>query len=162
VVGITKAHHTGLTVASLQRSLAFYCGILGFEVLFQWNPREPYLGELVGYPDVDMHAAIVRLPGTDVALELLEYRNVDKAAIDPANANPGTSHLAFFVDSLDEYYEELCSRGVAAVSPPVTPTIGPNKGGRAVYMIDPDGFRVELIETAGGFADYSPGLGSAR
>ncbi len=27
----------------------------------------------------------------------------------------------------------------------MTPTIGPNTGGRAVYMIDPDGIRVEFI-----------------
>jgi hypothetical protein len=38
----------------------------------------------------------------------------------------------------------------------VTPTIGPNKGGRAVYLIDPDGFRVELIQTATSFGDYKP------
>ncbi len=38
--------------------------------------------------------------------------------------------------------------GVKSVSPPVTPTIGPNKGGKAVYLIDPDGFRVELIQSA--------------
>ena len=43
-----------------------------------------------------------------------------------------------------------------SVSPPVTPTIGPNKGGRAVYLIDPDGFRVELIQTATSFGDYKP------
>ena len=34
------------------------------------------------------------------------------------------------------------------MTPPVTPTIGPNKGGRAVYMIDPDGIRVEFITTS--------------
>ena len=34
------------------------------------------------------------------------------------------------------------------------PTIGPNTGGRAVYMIDPDGIRVEFIQTARTFADY--------
>jgi hypothetical protein len=38
----------------------------------------------------------------------------------------------------------------------VTPTIGPNKGGRAVYMIDPDGFRIELIQTPRDFASYRP------
>jgi sugar lactone lactonase YvrE len=42
-------------------------------------------------------------------------------------------------------------RCLFCVSPPVTPTIGPNKGGRAVYMIDPDGFRVELIQSSMGF-----------
>jgi len=43
-----------------------------------------------------------------------------------------------------------------AVSPPVTPTIGRNRGGRAVYMIDPDGFRVELIQSSVGFGEYQP------
>jgi hypothetical protein len=39
---------------------------------------------------------------------------------------------------------------------PVTPEIGPNKGGRIVYMIDPDGYRVELIQTSNSFGSYSP------
>ena len=42
---ITKAHHTGFTVRSLERSLAFYRDLLGFEVVFQWNPQAPYIGE---------------------------------------------------------------------------------------------------------------------
>ena len=51
--------------------------------------------------------------------------------------------------------EELIAKGVKAVSPPVTPTIGPNTGGRAVYMIDPDGIRVEFIQNNKGFGDFS-------
>lgn len=159
---ITRAHHTGFTVRSLERSIAFYHGILGFEVAFQWNPDAPYIGELVGYPSVDLHAAILRLPGTDVCLELLEYRNVDQVPVDMHNGNVGNGHIAFNVDDLDALYAELRAKGVNAVSPPVTPTIGPNKGGRAVYLIDPDGFRVELIETAQNFGSYRPeGAGGA-
>jgi hypothetical protein len=56
---------------------------------------------------------------------------------------------------LDTLYKRLKSHGVDSVSTPVTPTIGPNRGGRAVYMIDPDGVRVELIETAGTFEDFA-------
>ena len=33
------------------------------------------------------------------------------------------------------------------MSPIKSPTVGPNAGGKAVYMIDPDGIRVELLET---------------
>jgi len=69
---ITKAHHTGLTVRSLDRSLAFYRDLLGFEVVFGWNPQAPYIGELVGYPEVDLHSVILRVPGSDVFLELLD------------------------------------------------------------------------------------------
>ena len=153
---ITKAHHTGFTVASLERSLAFYRDLLGFEVVFQWNPRAPYIGELLGYPDVDLHAAILRLPSSDVFLELLEYRGIPKRSVDMANGNIGNAHIAFNVDELEPLYERLKAGGVRTVSAPITPTIGPNKGGRAVYAIDPDGFRVELIQTPRGFGDYKP------
>ena len=60
---ITRAHHTGLTVRSLERSVAFYRDVLGFEEAFAWNPRAPYISELVGYPTVDLHAVILRIPG---------------------------------------------------------------------------------------------------
>lgn len=153
---IKHAHHTGLTVRSLERSVAFYRDVLGFEEAFAWNPRAPYIAELVGYPTVDLHSAILRIPGSAVFLELLEYRRVDAEAVDSGNANPGTAHIAFAVDDLDALYADLTARGVASVSAPVTPTIGPNKGGRAVYMIDPDGFRVELIQSTVGFGDYRP------
>jgi lactoylglutathione lyase len=152
---ITRAHHTGLQVADLDRSVAFYRDILGFEVVFAWNPQAAYIGELLGYPEVDLHAAILRLPGSDVFLELLEYRNVERVPVDTRTANPGTAHVAFYVDDLDALYAVLTARGVRSVSAPVTPTIGPNEGGRAVYMIDPDGIRVELIQTRRSFAEYA-------
>lgn len=156
MASIVSAHHVGLTVASLDRSINFYGGILGFEVVFRWNPKADYIGQLVGYPNVDLHAAILRMPGTEVFLELLEYRNVESGAIDPANGNAGTVHIAFRVDDVDALHEMLLARGVSAVSAPITPTIGPNEGGRAVYMIDPDGVRVELIQSPRRFDEYTP------
>ena len=153
---ITRMHHTGFTVKSLDRSIAFYRDLLGFEIAFEWNPNAPYIHELVGYPTVDLHTAILRLPGTDVCLELLEYRNVSQAPVDMRNGNVGNGHIAFNVDDLDTLYAELVKKGVASVSQPVSPTIGPNKGGKAVYLIDPDGFRVELIQSAQSFGAYKP------
>lgn len=161
MASITKAHHTGFQVADLERSVAFYRDMLGFEVAFAWNPQAEYIRELVGYPDVDIHAAILRLPGSDVFLELLEYRNVERAPVDTRTANPGTAHIAFFVDDLDTLFADLSSRGVRSVSAPVTPTIGPNEGGRAVYLIDPDGIRVELIQTRRSFGDYAAQEGAS-
>lgn len=155
MAAIIRAHHTGLQVRDLQRSLAFYRDLLGFEVAFAWNPKAPYIGELVGYPDVDLHAAILRLPNSEVFLELLEYRDVERTPVDTRTANPGTAHTAYFVDDLDALYADLVARGVESVSAPVSPTIGPNKGGRAVYLIDPDGIRVELIQTRRSFGEYA-------
>lgn len=155
MASITNAHHTGFQVADLDRSLAFYRDLLGFEEVFRWNPQAPYIGKLVGYPDVDLHSAILRMPNSEVFLELLEYRNVERTPVDTRNANPGTAHVAFFVDDLDELFGDLVAKGVDTVSEPVTPTIGPNEGGRVVYMIDPDGFRVEFIESSRSFGEFS-------
>jgi lactoylglutathione lyase len=157
MAGIIKAHHTGLTVLSLDRSIRFYRDILGFALVFQWNPQAPYIGELVGYPSVDLHSAVLRIPGSDVFLELLEYRGIPKRFNDMSNGNVGNAHIAFFVDELEPLYERLTALGVNSVSRPISPTIGPNQGGRAVYLIDPDGFRVELVETKRSFAEYQVG-----
>jgi len=153
---IQKPHHTGIQVADLERSIAFYRDILRFELVFQWNPRADYIRTIVGYPDADIHAAILRMPGSDYFLEILEYRNVEKTPVDTRTANPGTAHIAFFTDDCDGLYAELTAKGVRSVSAPVTPTIGPNTGGRAVYMIDPDGIRVEFIETRRSFGEFTP------
>jgi catechol 2,3-dioxygenase-like lactoylglutathione lyase family enzyme len=126
MAAITRPHHTGLHVSDLERSLAFYRDLLGFELVFAWNPQAPYIGELVGYPDVDLHAAVVKPPNSDVFLELLEYRNVNQPAAQAQAAAPGTAHTAYYVD-----------------------------GGRAVYLLDPDGIRVELIETKRSFDQYA-------
>lgn len=139
-------HHTGIQVTDLDRSLEFYGDQLGLELVLRWNRTAPYIEEFSGYRGVDMHGAILRLPNSDSILEILEYRNVERHAIDPATANPGTGHIAFRVDDCDALYERLTAQGVASVSRPVTPTIGPNKGGRTVLMLDPDGFRVELLQ----------------
>jgi lactoylglutathione lyase len=155
MAAITRPHHTGLHVTDLERSLAFYRDLLGFELVFAWNPQAPYIGELVGYPDVDLHAAVVKPPNSDVFLELLEYRNVNQPAAQAHAAAPGTAHTAYYVDDVDALYAALVAKGVKSVSPPVTPTIGPNTGGRAVYLLDPDGIRVELIETKRSFDQYA-------
>jgi catechol 2,3-dioxygenase-like lactoylglutathione lyase family enzyme len=139
-------HHTGIQVTDLDRSLEFYRDLLGLELVVRWNRDAPYIEKFSGYPGVDMHGAILQMPNSDSILEILEYRNVERRAIDPATANPGTAHLAFRVDDCDAVYERLTSLGVESVSQPVTPTIGPNKGGRTVLMLDPDGFRIELLQ----------------
>src|SRR5580765_3957105 len=140
-------NHFGIQVADLERSIAFYRDTLGLELVTTWVRDQEYIQELVGYPGVELHVAVFRLPLSDVFLEILEYRNVEKTVIDASNGNPGTAHFCLFVEDLDGMYARLVDTGVRFVSEVKGPTIGPNKGGKAVYMIDPDGIRVELVET---------------
>lgn len=153
-VSRVQIHHIGLVVASLERSLGFYRDLLGLEEVFTWNPRAAYIGTLLGRPTVDLHSSFLRSPGSDVYLELLEYRN--EPADEVPTATKAAVHIAFIVDDVDALYRELSLRAVESVSAPVTPTIGPNEGGRTVYMLDPDGYGVQLTQSGRSFAAYGP------
>jgi len=153
---ILKGHHTGLTVRSIVKSIAFYRDLLGMHLVFSWSPNAPYIGEVTGYRNAELNIAVLKVPQVDFFIELLEYKNVEQITIDHRNGNPGIAHIAFQVDNLDQWFQFLRSKGVSSVSNPVTPTAGPNRGGRLVYMIDPDGYRVELIETSKAFTEFLP------
>jgi catechol 2,3-dioxygenase-like lactoylglutathione lyase family enzyme len=141
---------------SLQKSLEFYRDVLGLEEVFSWNPRAEYLKKVTGYVDADFHISVLRVPGSEYFLELIEYRDCEKVQVDHRTGNPGIAHVAFQVEDLESFFHFLKNKGVQSVSEPVIPSIGPNKDGKVVYMIDPDGFRVELIQTRKSFGEFSP------
>jgi lactoylglutathione lyase len=145
-MSVVGAWHTGFQVADLDRSLAFYRDLLGLEEIWRRVVTDAYIGELVGYPGVELHQALLRIPGTEHCLELLDYRNVERAPIDTRTANPGTAHICLVVESLAGLYARLLDAGVTFISPPIVPTIGPNKGRLVAYMSDWDGIRVELLQ----------------
>jgi len=145
-VTIVGAHHTCFQVADLQRSLGFYRDLLGFEVVWERVNSEEYVRRIVGYPDAELHQALLRFPGSDHCLELIDYRGVERKAVDTRPPNPGTAHICLLVRDLPAEYDRLAGAGVPSVSEPVLVTSGPNEGRLAVYMVDPDGFPVELLE----------------
>lgn len=146
---VSGCDHIGIQVRDVERSARFYEERLGFKRVDRWSMSQEYVQKVVGYyPDVTLEIALLAIPESDVFLEILEYRGVEAVPVDPATANPGTAHFCLFVDDLDQLYECLVEKGVEFVSELQTPTVGPNKGGRLVYLIDPDGIRVELVQTS--------------
>jgi catechol 2,3-dioxygenase-like lactoylglutathione lyase family enzyme len=141
-------HHTGYTVASLERSLHFYHDLLGMEVVATQEKKGGYLAAIVGYPDAHVRMAHLRVPGADHVVELFEYlAPAGDAVAAPEPKNVGSSHLCFVVDDLASLYERLRAAGVASFfSPPVEVDTGINAGGLALYLRDPDGVPVELFQ----------------
>jgi catechol 2,3-dioxygenase-like lactoylglutathione lyase family enzyme len=148
-MGASRLHHTGLTVADLDRSVAFYHDLLGCEVLATQEKEGGYLAAIVGYPDAHVRMAHLRVPGSEHVIELFQYLSPpgDRADVEPRNV--GASHLCFIVDDLEALYDSLLGRGVRSfVSRPVEVDTGINRGGLALYLRDPDGITVELFQPA--------------
>jgi lactoylglutathione lyase len=138
--------HVGIQVADLDRSRAFYKEIVGLVEVERLTRDDEYLRRLTGYPDVVLDIALFVEPASGVLLELIEYHGVERVPVDAATANPGTCHVCFEVGDVDAIYARAIAAGYGAVHEPVTPTSGRWTGGRSVYLIDPDGVRIELVQ----------------
>jgi catechol 2,3-dioxygenase-like lactoylglutathione lyase family enzyme len=148
-MSIIGADHTCFTVSNMARSLAFYRDLLGFEMI---NERpavtNTYFRAIVGFPDAVVHASFLRIPGTAHCLELFEYKHPHGTPQNLTPNNPGSSHVAYYVDDLKTLYARLKAADVQFISEPVYLDEGPNIGGWALYMKDPDGIVIELFQKA--------------
>lgn len=142
--------HVGFQVRDLDRAVRFYRDIIGLELVDRLTRDDAYLGQVTGYPGVVLDIALLVEPTSRTLLELLQYPDGLGTPIDPATANPGTGHVCFVVDDVDAIHARAVAAGFGSVNPPVTPTSGMWTGGRSVYMLDPDGIRVELVQRGPG------------
>ncbi len=139
--------HIGYAVADLDRSIAFYETLLGSPLLLRKTWDVPYVGEIVGYPDLVLEGAFFQLPN-GVILELLEYKSPPPGSVDMESYNPGNAHLCLVTYDMASYFARLRAAGhdTFRSDAPVDIPWGPYRGGRACYLRDPDGITIELLE----------------
>jgi catechol 2,3-dioxygenase-like lactoylglutathione lyase family enzyme len=156
---ITGFFHAGVTVSDLDRSLAFYRDLLGMEVSMERVFTEPYIFEIVALQPAAMRIAYLKIPQSPVIIELIEFQGIERHSGAARPCDPGTGHFCLYVGDIDALHERLRAKGYASRSAaPVTVTAGPNRGSKVVYMLDPDGYLVELFErrTAPAVAEGAP------
>jgi lactoylglutathione lyase len=146
---VTGFFHGGVAVSDMDRSLSFYRDALGLEVEFDVVlDAVAYVREVLGVEMRDARVVYLRVPGSvGVFVELLEYHGTDGRPIVPRAWDPGTGHLCFHVADAAALHARVVAMGFRARSAGVaTIPVGPNKGGRAAYLLDPDGYHVEIFQ----------------
>jgi lactoylglutathione lyase len=121
--------HTMLRVVDLEKSLAFYTGVLGMKLLRRNDyPDGKFTLAFVGYTDEDRGAVI----------ELTYNWGVEKYELGNA-----FGHIAIAVEDAYAACENIKQRGGKVVR-----EAGPMKHGSSViaFVEDPDGYKIELIE----------------
>ncbi len=143
--------HFSFTVSDLERSIAFYRDLLGFQLVHRQEGNNAYTRRLVGYPDAHILVAQFAVPGeprglSNHDLELIQYLQPKGQRGDVNICNPGQGHLAIGVTDIFPEYERLKAAGVHFFSEPNKITAGINQGGYAVYFHDPDQIVLELVQ----------------
>jgi lactoylglutathione lyase len=137
--------HTMLRVANLERSLAFYCNILGMQLLRQKDyPDGQFTLAFVGYGSEADHTV----------LELTYNWGVDRYELGNAYG-----HIALGVDDIYTACQTIEAKGGKVTRQP-----GPMKHGTTViaFVEDPDGYKVELIQVGTSATLTASGVSTAK
>ena len=124
-----KLLHTRYRVDDLERSVRFYRDVLGLsEVRRHKSPRG---SELV----------FLKAPESDETIELCSFPSSG-----PVKVQTDLTHLAFQVDSLEEFARHLATHGLAYSD---GPHLKPDGSGFA-FVDAPEGYEIELIQRSSG------------
>jgi len=121
---IYELNHFGIAIKDLKKSLAFYQGLLGAEVVFE------------GFIE-STKTDVVYLQIAGGMIELLH------PADPPADETFGITHIAFMTNDLDVDYQKLVDAGYEGLTAPKVAGTGV---GRLAFLRDANGARVELLQ----------------
>jgi catechol 2,3-dioxygenase-like lactoylglutathione lyase family enzyme len=146
VAAITGFFHGGITVSDMDRALVFYRDGLGLEQEFDRILDAPYLKAVLALDFDHIRAVYLRVPGGGF-VELLEYVGIEAMPAASRPCDPGAGHLCLYVDDVEAMHRRLGDLGFRARSTGVVDIdAGPNAGARSCYMLDQDGYAVELFQ----------------
>jgi lactoylglutathione lyase len=120
-----KILHTRYRVDDLERTVRFYRDVLGLEEVHRH--KSPRGSELV----------FMKAPESEEQLELCSFPGSG-----PVHVQPDLTHLAFEVDSLEDFARHLRTLGLKFSDGPATTSTG-----TVFAFIDaPEGYEIELIQ----------------
>lgn len=136
------AAHLGMTVRSLERTLEFYCGVLGAEPM--WRPSTPREGTQID-TIFGLHGTRVLIAGVDLHGMVIEFFQflappVADGTFRTDYTTGGWKHLCLVVDDIEAEVARLIEAGVRFRHPV---QLLPN-GSKMAYFDDPDGIMLEL------------------
>lgn len=141
-IDVRRVDHFSYTVGDIDRSVAFYVQ-LGFRPVNRYVEAGSHVDLGAGTERADMDIQVLRHGDDGPMLELIRYTQhaTNRAA---RNSEVGSAHMGFVVTDMDAAYAALRADGVEFLSPPNTDQYGE----KWVYMRDPDGIPVELMQPA--------------
>lgn len=147
--------HSGICVTDLERSIRFYCEGLGFDAAERLPARggPDFAAFLEVESDPDFTSAFVR--SGPCTLELLQYTSPAPTGSPSASRGRlGLTHLAFHVEDSELAAKRLVELGGTRLAAAdlmfdndgvVTTGAGPTAN-HCIFVADPDGVRIELLQ----------------
>jgi catechol 2,3-dioxygenase-like lactoylglutathione lyase family enzyme len=145
-VKVSGFDHVSVTCRDRDASIAFYADVLRLDVAARGESDDRELAMMMGLDHVRMRWADVDLGG-GMTLELVQFLHPAGSPVSKSLWDPGATHIGLQVDDIDAMHARLREAGVRVVSKPVRLTEeGSWYGAKVLYVVDPDGTWIELVE----------------
>ena len=143
----TKFDHVAVTVSDMQRSLEFYCDLLGLKEDGEHDLQGETISRMAGKENVHMKVVRLICPDTPgLHIDLQQYVEPKGKVYDSKLGDIANSHFCVEVNDIAKAYETLKSHGVEFVSAPVEFDLEQEGKIGCVFFLDPDGYVLELTE----------------
>jgi len=139
--------HIGICVSDWERSLRFYRDVLGFTYRSELQVAGEPSNTLLQLDNVDLRAIYLERDGTRI--ELLHFASPGhRSSTTPRPMNQlGLTHLSLRVDNLAATLADLKQAGVQILAR--THIDIPAFEAAAIFIADPDGTLIELVQSPG-------------
>jgi len=167
---VLRPGHLGRQIGNVEQTMHFYYDLIGLELRGTREQPRPFsahrglqefveLGQDVSDPyDAYSRAALLPIPGTaaapggpEMTIEAIEIKGIASRPFNPPLTDPGASYLTLVVTDLNKTLGLLKDEKFPVITVggnPIELSGWPGMTGktRAVFVRDPDGYPVELIE----------------
>jgi catechol 2,3-dioxygenase-like lactoylglutathione lyase family enzyme len=146
-MAVLRVGHLGICVSNLERSVRFYRDLCGFRPLTEVHVKGEESDRLLRLRGVDQRTVFLERDGLRLALFAFLAPPAVGGGEPRAMNQLGMAALMLRVDDLDASLERFRSAGTRVLED--TYVHHPDYGSKLVFVCDPDGTLIELIEIPG-------------
>ncbi|SIS69000.1 VOC family protein [Paracoccus saliphilus] len=136
--------HTGFITPDMETSVRFWQDVLGFEAQPIGVRHQEWLGGFMGVEGAQ--ARLVHLFGHGTHLEFIELKAPKDSPSGTRASQGNVAHVCLMTSDVDALRARILAGGGREQGRMVAITEGIAKGRRGLYMMDPHGVLIEIVE----------------
>lgn len=137
--------HVGFITSDIETSITFWRDVMGFDPQPVGERRQEWISKFIGVPGAQVR--LVHLFGHGAHIEFIEFFEPTAEPVTAAANQPTVAHVCLRVDDVDDWRARILDGGGSLQGETVAITEGMAQGLRGLYMKDPHGILIELVES---------------
>lgn len=136
--------HTGFITPDIEASVRFWEDVLGFEAQPIGERTNPWISDFMGVPEARVR--LVHLFGHGTHIEFIAFDAPEDTPVAARASQGNVAHVCLMTPDVDALRARILAGGGREQGRMVAITEGVAKGRRGLYMMDPHGVLIEIVE----------------